>query len=134
VERDDKFAALVQLLSFTLALALSFVQGARNLEDVWYCQPLLWTASLLIGVSSQRFGLFEGGLVIENRVSFFAAMMLFLLVCLSAFQQLAPRLGEGARLKGSPLGRSWLGSQADPGALDEERGIPFISRAPGQGA
>lgn len=44
------FELIVQIVTYLLALLMTMVQDTRQMNDVWYCQPLLWFTSLLFGL------------------------------------------------------------------------------------
>mmetsp|Transcript_4469 Transcript_4469/g.6655 ORF Transcript_4469/g.6655 Transcript_4469/m.6655 type:complete len:295 (+) Transcript_4469:362-1246(+) len=112
------------------------MQGVRDLSDRWFSQPLLWVGLFLTSMFGSQFQLYSDGVTLNNQQPFFAVMMYLTLSALSGFQMFG---GASEGVKKHSRGalddesRAWLNT-AGPGngiefKVDEERGIPFISRA-----
>lgn len=49
-KNTQSYPLILQLVTYIFALLLTLMQEYRQISDVWYAQPLLWTGSLLLGL------------------------------------------------------------------------------------
>lgn len=61
----EHFSTIVHVIAFASALALSFLQETRQLQDAWYAQPLMWSSLVLTSLIPE-IPIGEDGSVLTN--------------------------------------------------------------------